>query len=217
MSSKWIAVAAAALLLSVGAARSASAASCLSGPVCTADFNDLATQTRGDGFDYQRLHFTGMQFAFLPPVFNGVPYTESDMETAGDPMVITGLNGRLFDLLSFKIGLGYWNGSSSDSVTISGVKGNCTTLCNVEPFVVTVTDTMTAKTLPSYFSGLSSISFGQHVLTGTTTPDVGWLAYDDISYKAVPEPATWAMMLVGFGGLGAVLRRNRRRGWALAA
>jgi hypothetical protein len=27
----------------------------------------------------------------------------------------------------------------------------------------------------------------------------------------VPEPATWAMMLVGFGGLGAVLRRSRRK------
>lgn len=26
---------------------------------------------------------------------------------------------------------------------------------------------------------------------------------------AVPEPATWAMMLMGFGGLGAVLRRRR--------
>ena len=32
---------------------------------------------------------------------------------------------------------------------------------------------------------------------------------------AVPEPATWAMMLMGFGGLGAILRR--RRGLALAA
>ncbi|HLZ77595.1 PEPxxWA-CTERM sorting domain-containing protein [Phenylobacterium sp.] len=27
---------------------------------------------------------------------------------------------------------------------------------------------------------------------------------------AVPEPATWAMMLVGFGGLGALMRRSRR-------
>ncbi|HEX3364713.1 PEPxxWA-CTERM sorting domain-containing protein [Phenylobacterium sp.] len=27
----------------------------------------------------------------------------------------------------------------------------------------------------------------------------------------VPEPATWAMMLMGFGGLGAVLRSRRRR------
>jgi hypothetical protein len=34
--------------------------------------------------------------------------------------------------------------------------------------------------------------------------------YVSIDYlRAVPEPATWAMMLVGFGGLGAVLRRRR--------
>ena len=27
----------------------------------------------------------------------------------------------------------------------------------------------------------------------------------------VPEPATWTMMLLGFGGLGAALRRQRRK------
>lgn len=27
---------------------------------------------------------------------------------------------------------------------------------------------------------------------------------------AIPEPATWGLMLMGFGGLGALLRRNRR-------
>jgi hypothetical protein len=25
----------------------------------------------------------------------------------------------------------------------------------------------------------------------------------------VPEPATWAMMILGFGGVGAVMRRRR--------
>jgi hypothetical protein len=28
---------------------------------------------------------------------------------------------------------------------------------------------------------------------------------------AVPEPATWALMLVGFGGVGAAMRRSRKR------
>ena len=35
-------------------------------------------------------------------------------------------------------------------------------------------------------------------------------ALDNVSVAAVPEPASWALMLVGFGGLGAVLRRQRR-------
>ena len=31
-----------------------------------------------------------------------------------------------------------------------------------------------------------------------------------VSYAAVPEPASWAMMLVGFGGLGAAMRAGRK-------
>ncbi len=31
---------------------------------------------------------------------------------------------------------------------------------------------------------------------------------DDVSITAVPEPAAWALMLVGFGGLGVTLRRK---------
>jgi hypothetical protein len=33
---------------------------------------------------------------------------------------------------------------------------------------------------------------------------------DDVKLGAVPEPATWAMMLLGFGGAGALLRAQRR-------
>jgi hypothetical protein len=40
-------------------------------------------------------------------------------------------------------------------------------------------------------------------------------ALDDITLSVAPEPATWAMMIVGFGFAGAALRR--RRLWAVAA
>ena len=39
----------------------------------------------------------------------------------------------------------------------------------------------------------------------------------NLSVSAVPEPASWAMMLVGFGGLGATLRASRRKPAAATA
>jgi hypothetical protein len=38
-----------------------------------------------------------------------------------------------------------------------------------------------------------------------------------LSIAPVPEPSTWAMMLLGFAAIGAVLRRGRRRSFAQIA
>jgi len=40
-------------------------------------------------------------------------------------------------------------------------------------------------------------------------------AVEKVTVAAVPEPATWAMMLLGFAGLGGALRTRRRVGAAL--
>jgi hypothetical protein len=38
----------------------------------------------------------------------------------------------------------------------------------------------------------------------------------DLATATVPEPATWGLMIMGFGGMGAVLRNRRRRAIATA-
>ena len=35
-------------------------------------------------------------------------------------------------------------------------------------------------------------------------------ALDNVSVGVVPEPTSWALMIVGFGGIGAAMRRQRR-------
>jgi hypothetical protein len=47
-------------------------------------------------------------------------------------------------------------------------------------------------------SSVDSVGYPQNGTPGT------------FSVTAVPEPATWAMMLVGFGGLGAAMRSRRK-------
>ena len=44
--------------------------------------------------------------------------------------------------------------------------------------------------------------------TGTPIYDAGFITVP--ARGAIPEPATWAMMLTGFGGAGVLLRRRRR-------
>jgi hypothetical protein len=46
---------------------------------------------------------------------------------------------------------------------------------------------------------IDSLAF---IVEGTTVPGAG---------VGVPEPAAWALMLLGFGGIGAALRRRQLR------
>ena len=53
----------------------------------------------------------------------------------------------------------------------------------------------------------------------TLTPTNGWsnaYLYTTGNPPAVPEPATWAMMLLGFGAAGTAIRRSRRSNGQIA-
>ena len=65
------------------------------------------------------------------------------------------------------------------------------------------------------FSSLTSISqiTGLPVAFTVTDIDLFYQITSPDSTLGAPEPASWALMLIGFGGLGAQLR-NRRRTWA---
>ncbi len=86
---------------------------------------------------------------------------------------------------------------------------------------------------------INNIFFGSVTHTGGSNSDLAWTAFsgdflatgtttnlrfvntagstnegvflDAINVAAVPEPATWAMMLVGFGGMGLAMRRSNKR------
>ena len=75
-------------------------------------------------------------------------------------------------------------------------------------------------------AGLNSLTFNYTALPRYAhagfqgTGDEGWGLRDIVVTQAsggVPEPASWALMLTGFGGLGAVLRRSRRQAALVAA
>ena len=80
-------------------------------------------------------------------------------------------------------------------------------------FTVGASSALTLTSLRSTAFGVNSIYFASDLVNANgRTGNVGAV----LQQSAVPEPATWGMMLIGFAGMGIALRR-RRRADALAA
>jgi len=87
-------------------------------------------------------------------------------------------------------------------------------------------DKTTVITLGSFTQSItlaSNVPLTLHTFTFTTTGgnlvfrdmsggnnDIGNVL-DNVTVSAIPEPETWAMMLLGFAGLGFVFRQSRRK------
>ena len=64
--------------------------------------------------------------------------------------------------------------------------------------------------------GISSVQFVTQGIAGLGVTDLRQLRLGGVTtMNAVPEPGTWAMMLLGFGGMGVAMRRRRKTGGML--
>lgn len=158
-----------------------------------------------DGFDYTVQ--TGALYA--NQYGNPGADMEGSEELGGGVLDIVATDGSLFTFT----GLDYaaWSSSAAGSqiLTIRGFLGG------IEQGVEGYNLANTATFVPSYTnwtgfsaSGLSGVTID--TLSIELNAGEGYFqAIDNVQLSAVPEPATWATMIVGFGLAGAALRRRR--------
>jgi hypothetical protein len=90
-------------------------------------------------------------------------------------------------------------GTTSVSISVNGATGQTFALGQGENFFgIVATGTDVIRTIAFDTNGSGVTDLRQVRLGGVST--VG----------PVPEPGTWAMMLIGFGAMGAAMRRRRR-------
>ena len=116
-------------------------------------------------------------------------------------MEVTKADGLAFDLISMDIADVYNEGRRAGNQFIFNFADGST-----EYGGFTTDNLAGLETLILNRRGLRSFSMA--------ADPSGWWQMDNITFdtpvSAVPEPNTWAMMILGFGGLGVMLRRTRR-------
>lgn len=102
----------------------------------------------------------------------------------------------------------------------AGPKGTWNTIAGGQTFYRSGASELDQRTLATWASGLSANAHVSAVYLGVGSGiGAGYTAYaDNITFggdtynfeiAAVPEPGAWALMIMGFGAAGAVLRRRR--------
>jgi hypothetical protein len=127
-------------------------------------------------------------------------------------MTITRQGGGLFDLASLDMTLSWYTTTDSPTAPppVDILTDDVTLTANTTGGVVVQTLTLFQgfQTYAVNLTGVSSLS-----ITGISTGGNGYWGLDNLTGDnfgaTIPEPGTWALMILGFGGAGAALRRRR--------
>lgn len=125
--------------------------------------------------------------------------TNYETVTSGGRATLNSSNG--LKVFSFFTG----SPDTYNTVRFTGLNGYSQTLSGAAIFggAVNTNGNQTVGKRVSYDFGPETVTKVEFLSTGNS------FEFDSLAGTAVPEPATWAMMIMGFGAMGAVLRRRR--------
>lgn len=143
-------------------------------------------------------------------VVNGA--TQMTLDFAKNPEPSGGFSGSvdfnntLSGLYSIIVGTST-PGATITNVTLAGIMGSTGSFSTIG------SSNSLSLLVPSLAAGDYRVSFSGNA------PANGGVATGNLTFQpaSVPEPATWAMMLVGFGAMGFAARRRRRTVFAQVA
>lgn len=122
----------------------------------------------------------------------------------------SGLNGVSFDLSNY--GYVVQPGQRFSFDLLFDIGPNATTLIGIGTFEGAVPPAPPPITNYVNYGGGTAFNYRDQILVAIPfARDIAFRTFVNTAASAVPEPATWAMMLVGFGMVGVTIRRTSRR------
>lgn len=148
--------------------------------------------------------FAACYYSSISPADFPTTPTSTVMANGYNDTTFTLTAGGAFNVSSVDLAFGPFthSGATSDTTLVTG------SLLGGGTLSTTLTVGYPFQTFALNWAGLSSITFS------ALQSNSEYLAFDNINYAAggpaVPEPATWGMMILGFGVVGAASRYRRR-------
>jgi hypothetical protein len=161
------------------------------------------------GYDFDQGN-TALDYTREGPLVNGVssppPFDDGFYETVqgGGSATLTDTNGSL---TAFSFYMGSPDDFNHLTLTIVGTDGGTTTLNGTQIWGGSPAgngDQTFGTTVIYNFTG------GETVHSVTFSSDNNAFEFDTLAGVSVPEPASWALMIMGFGAAGALLRSRRK-------